>query len=378
MHTHVLTRSYKPIVISLTTVVLFIAVFYVFALAMDATRNVNRSNPVSAAAAVKIEQQASTTPQPPLFYSLLHLKLKECLSVEFNHTSYSGPSDRNVDCIQRIVTDRIATNKFFVEIGWNIPHCNPQEPQNTQGLRYIQGWKGLAFDIDNENVTCNVVKARVSTENIVSLLVKHQVPMDVDYISIDIDSFDIWLFEAIITSSSPSKFRPRFVSVEHNMMFGDVPWAMPDPSWEVKYNLTRLSTLLFTWGATCVQGCGARSLYDMALRNGYAMIAVTLQDSFFIRIDLLEGETVPSYGFIRTHFINTIRIPKYVAEVNWVLPSSQEPIYQWMSLVDTDVWYETKNYTLATEAVQRAYTRPLCVIHPNTSKEFYTKPEDYE
>ena len=50
------------------------------------------------------------------------------------------------------------------------------------------------------------------SHNIVALLEKYGVPKHLDYVSIDVDSTDIWLVEALLRSS----YRPRIISAEFN------------------------------------------------------------------------------------------------------------------------------------------------------------------
>jgi hypothetical protein len=47
-------------------------------------------------------------------------------------------------------------------------------------------------------------------DNIVDIFKKHDVPREPDYVSIDIDSYDIWLFKALVSGG----FRPRVLTVE--------------------------------------------------------------------------------------------------------------------------------------------------------------------
>jgi hypothetical protein len=69
----------------------------------------------------------------------------------------------------------------------------------------------------------------LSSANIVSLFEKYKVPLEADYVSIDIDSTDLWVFRAILASK---KFRPRVFSVEYNanLAIGDFRTFPDDPS----------------------------------------------------------------------------------------------------------------------------------------------------
>ena len=105
------------------------------------------------------------------------------------------------------------TNHFFVEFGFNTPSYE-QSIANTNQL-YQNGWKGLLMDGDNKSPPINLQKEFITPENIVSLLTKYQVPLDVDYLSIDIDSSDLFVFEAVLQSN----YKPRVISMEYNCQF---------------------------------------------------------------------------------------------------------------------------------------------------------------
>jgi hypothetical protein len=84
---------------------------------------------------------------------------------------------------------------------------------NTATL-HQQGWNGLLLDINNENPAINLHKAKVGPDNIVSIFESYNVPYDVDYISIDIDSVDAFVFHAILNSS----YHPAVISSEYNCL----------------------------------------------------------------------------------------------------------------------------------------------------------------
>lgn len=110
-------------------------------------------------------------------------------------------------------------HRTFIEIG-----CG-STGGNSAVLAYELGWRGLMIDANRKSVdearrlfafnpgVC-VVKARVTTQRIDHLLAKHRMTGEVDVMSIDIDSFDYWLWEAITLCT------PRVVIIEYNALFG--------------------------------------------------------------------------------------------------------------------------------------------------------------
>ena len=109
----------------------------------------------------------------------------------------------------------------FVEIG-----CG-SSGGNAAMLAAELGWSGLMVDASrkavararlsfssNPNVT--VLHARVAPESIDALLAEHGSSGEVDLLSIDIDSIDYWVFEAISASSA------RVLVMEYNALFGQI------------------------------------------------------------------------------------------------------------------------------------------------------------
>ena len=119
-------------------------------------------------------------------------------------------------------------HRTFVEIG------SGSTGGNSGILAYELGWSGLMVDANRKAVdgarqtfafnpgVC-VVKSRLETGTINEFLTRHGVGAEVDFMSIDIDSFDYWLWKAITVVS------PRVLVMEYNGLFGrDRAVTVPD------------------------------------------------------------------------------------------------------------------------------------------------------
>jgi hypothetical protein len=171
------------------------------------------------------------------------------------------------------------TNKFCVEFGHS---RTDYEGSNTGVLRTYEGWNGLLMDGSNENPSINLRREFITTQNILELFEKYQVPLDTDFVSIDVDSCDLWLFQTIIQS----KWRPRVVSVEYNCQFpiGDFSTIPDDPT--------------FRWVDGYSYGASMSALNHVAEANDYVLVACVYPcDCFFIRKDILNGMSVPDISF---------------------------------------------------------------------------------
>ena len=63
------------------------------------------------------------------------------------------------------------------------------------------------------NASINLHKELVYSHNIVALLEKYGVPKHLDYVSIDVDSTDIWLVEALLRSTESKRWGREATSV---------------------------------------------------------------------------------------------------------------------------------------------------------------------
>lgn len=103
------------------------------------------------------------------------------------------------DGVIGVIFDVIGTTEkpYFVEVGYNAPHLT--EGSNTLHL-HEQGWSGLLIDGEHQNHSINLHAHFVTHDNIVSIFDQHEVPLEPDYVSIDIDSIDVWVARSLLMS----------------------------------------------------------------------------------------------------------------------------------------------------------------------------------
>ena len=129
------------------------------------------------------------------------------------------------------------TNRQYVEFGYNSNLLCAGSGANTCRL-HRQGWQGLLLDGGHQNASINLQLEMISSANIVHLFRKYAVRADVDYVSMDMDSCDLWVLEALLSS----EYRPRVISAEFNT---NIPWpsaiTFPDRAkWDVSYDPNRV------------------------------------------------------------------------------------------------------------------------------------------
>jgi hypothetical protein len=176
-------------------------------------------------------------------------------------------SQAGQDGIIEFLFDKIGytIRKYFVEFGT----VDGLHISNTANLRLNHGWTGVLMDA---NPTANLVRKEfVTAENIQQLLHRHRVPFDLDFLSIDIDGNDYWVWRAI------KKWWPRVVSIEFNSNFAwNQAVVMP-------YDPTHV------WDGTCYYGASLAALDRLGGMKGYSLVHVVGNlDAFFVRNDCMK------------------------------------------------------------------------------------------
>lgn len=182
--------------------------------------------------------------------------------------------------IKEIFANIGTTNKFCVEFGHN---ATTLESTNVGRLVNEDGWTALLWDGDNENPEINLHKEFITSGNIVELFDKYSVPLEPDYVSIDIDSCDLWVMKKIMQS----KYKPRVVSCEYN------------PAFFLHTSLTIADDPTFRWNEKdLVVGASLAAINKASREHGYKLVACVWPcDAFMIREDLIDLAKSPHISY---------------------------------------------------------------------------------
>jgi hypothetical protein len=200
---------------------------------------------------------------------------------ELNRYEYGCFSQNGEDGIIDEIFDRIGiTNKIFVEFG--VGDGN----ENNTAYLLNKNWKGLWIEPDKNNYkyikennpfyknisALKIENKFVTIENFESLLTKNNIQPEFDFLSIDIDGNDYWIWKSL------ENFKPRVVVIEYNSSF------KPPTKWIMDYNPDHV------FDKTNYFGASLSSLEELGRNKNYKLVAcdITGTNAFFVRIDLIN------------------------------------------------------------------------------------------
>jgi hypothetical protein len=194
-------------------------------------------------------------------------------------------SQNDEDGIIQEIFKRIRTrDKTFIEFGVETgAECN------TAKL-LLEGWRGLwiegapqyanairrslgSFISDKQ---LSLAEAMVTAENINSLFSQAGFTGEIDFLSIDIDFNDYWVWKAL------DVVKPRVVAIEYNPIF------RPPMSLVVPYEP------MHKWDGTNYGGARLEALVRLGRTKGYRIVGCSFSgvNAFFVRDDLCENHFV--------------------------------------------------------------------------------------
>lgn len=207
-------------------------------------------------------------------------------SAKYNEAGRLGRCEHTAFCqngedgILAEIFRRVGTgNRVFVEFGAQ------NGIASNSSLLLCEGWSGFWIEAMESQVDeirryfstfigsgkLSVKQAFITAENIEELFAQMKVPAEFDYLSVDIDGNDYWVWKAI------QRFSPRVVSVEYNGVFpAHVNWVMPYAPQH-------------SWDGTNYYGASLKALENLGRQKGYSLVGCNLVgvNAFFVRNDLL-------------------------------------------------------------------------------------------
>lgn len=189
----------------------------------------------------------------------------------FGFTSQNGEDG----IILAIFTRVGMTDRRFVDIGCGF------NGGNSGFLARELGWQGLMVDARAKAIEAittgylghavTPVRKKVTPTGLNGLLKKHGLTGEVDFLSVDIDGVDFWLWDGLDVC------RPRVVAIEYNYLFGatHAVTVPDDPAFDIGKQPTR-----------AYRGASLEALVRLGKRKGYRLVATERVNAFFVRDDV--------------------------------------------------------------------------------------------
>lgn len=177
--------------------------------------------------------------------------------------------------IFRYLNELKVQNRFCVDIAAS----DGKTMSNTYAL-FQDGWEGLAVENDEQKFSkltstykefsgVNPVKCKVTPPNVVSLLADSKVPEGFGFLSLDIDGYDYFVLEQIL-----SHYRPALICTEINE-------KIPPPlkftvKWDPHYN----------WNEDHFYGHSISQLHILCNQFNYSLVELHYNNAFLIPEEL--------------------------------------------------------------------------------------------
>lgn len=244
----------------------------------------------------------------------------------------------------RAIFDAIGDGtRQFVEIGFNENGQCIGSGSNTCSLWRDDGWSGWLFDGAHSNASINLHRELVFSNSVVPMLRRHGVPVDVAYVSVDVDSTDLWLVDALLRV-----YRPRLLSSEFNPNF---PWnysiTFPDHAqFEPAAVRVRAESRLQHDGVArhgCYYGASLRAFESVARVHGYEVVAAVWPlDVFMVPAEVamtaLQALANRSLAAYRIDSPQSQRLRRSGVQLNANTRVQQMTMAQAHEMLDWKVW----------------------------------------
>jgi hypothetical protein len=155
---------------------------------------------------------------------------------------------------------------------------------NCYNFWHNKGWKTLLIEGDSEkykdlisntsefdfvSTECCLVQSK-GVDSLDNILKRHSLSNNLGVLSIDIDSFDYYVWKRLEIS------KPQIIIIEHNLFIPPyIDYHDPEDESYLR--------------------CSAKSLEKLGKEKGYKLICCTLSNCIFIRDDLFDGNKFPDY-----------------------------------------------------------------------------------
>jgi hypothetical protein len=166
-------------------------------------------------------------------------------------------------------------HRFAVDIG-----AGDGETMSNSYSLFRAGWEGIAAEWDPARFAklayrysvfpnARLIRARITPDNVLDLLASCETPREFGFLNLDIDSYDHYVLEKLLT-----QYRPSLICAEINE-------KIPPPlRFTVKWNPDH------AWTQDHFFGQSLSILEDLGKRQGYALVGLEYNNAFLIPREL--------------------------------------------------------------------------------------------
>lgn len=227
---------------------------------------------------------------------LVHRVLRDRFGLELHRIDAVAPADVSPpaedhslfseETIARRLLADVPAPQWSVDIG----AADGQTESNSYGL-FARGWSGLALELDAEKFVrlaevhrghdgVRLARTRVTPDNVVALLHGAEVPRDFAFLTLDIDGYDHFVLDAVL-----SDYRPALVCTEINE-------KIPPPlRFTVRY------TDAYAWGSDHFYGQSIAQLGVLLERHDYALVQLEYNNAFLMPRELAPRALAPDEAY---------------------------------------------------------------------------------
>jgi hypothetical protein len=216
----------------------------------------------------------------------------------------AGYSNFGEDGIIRDLLGKIAVrHRFAVDIG-----AGDGETMSNSYALFAAGWEGLAAEWDGGKFArlayryagfpgARLARARVTPENVLGLLAAAEAPREFGFLNLDIDSFDHFVLERLLTA-----YRPSLICAEINE-------KIPPPlRFSVKWDPAH------HWAQDHFFGQSLSMLDELGKRQGYVLAGLEYNNAFLVPRELSPS---PALSVAEAYRAGYAERPDRLARLPW-------------------------------------------------------------
>ena len=192
---------------------------------------------------------------------------------------------------------------FCVDIG-----AGDGESMSNSLALFRAGWEGLAVEWDGGRFArlayvyesfpaAHLDRTRVTPENVLPLLQSHGVPEAFGLLSLDIDSYDHFVLDRLLSAYSPA------------LVCAEINEKIPPPvRFTVKWHPDH------KWAYDHFYGQSLSNLEDLAERRGYALVGMEYNNAFLVR---KQGNPLPELSASQAYRLGYLDRPDRLERLPW-------------------------------------------------------------